>query len=146
MALYNLNNEYDALSFKEKVKSLLTKRSYVELKAKHTTRSLSQNAYLHVLLGLFACEYGISIEEAKIDFFKRECNRDIFEKARTNKFGKEVKYLRSSADLDKAQMTTAIERFRNYAVSVAGIYLPAPNEYDHLFYAQQLIEQNKEYL
>ena len=142
MALYNLNNEYDALSFKEKVKSLLTKRSYVELKVKHTTRSLAQNAYLHVLLGLFAYEYGVSIEEAKIDFFKRECNRDIFEKARTNK----VKYLRSSADLDKAQMTIAIERFRNYAVSVAGIYLPAPNEYDHLFYAQQLIEKNKEYL
>lgn len=65
MALYNLNNEYDALSFKEKVKSLLTKRSYVELKVKNTTRSLAQNAYLHVLLGLFACEYGVSIEDGK---------------------------------------------------------------------------------
>lgn len=146
MALYNLNNEYDALSFKVKVKSLLDKRSYVELKVKHTTRSLAQNAYCHVLLGYFGSEFGFTIEQVKYDFFKKKCNKDIFERTRTNKRGQQVTYLRSTTELDKGEMTTAIERFRNYSASECGLYLPSPHESEMLFYAQQQIESNKEFL
>lgn len=146
MALYNLSNEYDLQKFKEKCNEMVHKKAYVELKNKLTTRSLSSNAYLHVILGFFGSEYGCSFDEAKIDFYKRKCNKDIFARTRKNKFGKEVKYLRSSADLDKAEMSLSIERFRNYSSSVAGIYLPEPHESEMLFYAQQQIESNKEFL
>lgn len=43
-------------------------------------------------------------------------------------------------------MTTAIERFRNYSVAQAGIYLPAPNENQFLIHIQQEIERNKEFI
>jgi hypothetical protein len=35
---------------------------------------------------------------------------------------------RSSASLDKAEMTLAIDRFRNFASSELGIYLPEPED------------------
>ena len=60
--------------------------------------------------------------------------------------GKEVTYLRSSAELTTGEMTLSIDRFRNWSASVAGIYLPAANEQQMLIYAQQEIERNKEFI
>ena len=146
MALYNLKNEYDVQKFDEACKAAKQKQSYVELKNKHSTRSLAQNSYLHCLLGYFGSEFGFTLEQVKYDFFKKKCNRDIFETKRTNKRGQEITYIRSSRDLDKAEMTTAIERFRNWSASECGLYLPDAHEGEALFYAQQIIEQNKEFL
>lgn len=64
----------------------------------------------------------------------------------SNKKGKEVTYLRSSAELTTGEMTLSIDRFRNWSASVAGIYLPAANEQQMLIYAQQEIERNKEFI
>ena len=144
--IFNLSNPYEVQSFKENVTRLIKSGGYVELKRKSPKRSLSQNAYLHVALGYFGCEYGLSLEEVKVDIFKRECNRDLFEREGMNKKGQTVKYLRSSADLTSAEMTLAIERFRNYSASVAGIYIPAPNEAQFLAYCEQQIERNREYI
>lgn len=52
MALYNLKNPYEREKFKEKCRELYISQSYVELKKKTTQRSLAQNSYLHLLLGL----------------------------------------------------------------------------------------------
>ena len=146
MALYNLANEYDLAKFRERCDDVISKKACVELKIKLTTRSLSQNAYLHTLLGYFGAEYGLTIEQVKYDFFKKKCNNDIFEMTRTNKRGQQVIYIRSTTELDKGEMTTAIERFRNWASAEYGIYLPAPHEGEMLFYAKQQIENNKYYL
>ena len=81
----------------------------------------------------------------KCDLFKRKINPEIFIRERENKRGEKVKYLRSSADLSTAEMTTAIERFRNYSASVAGLYIPSPNENQFLQYVEQEIEKYKEY-
>lgn len=145
MALYNLKNPYDREKFKEKCRELYINQSYVELKKKATQRTLAQNSYLHLLLGYFASEFGYTLEEVKFDIFKKICNRDLFEKRRRNKRGQEVTYIRSSTELDKAEMTTAIERFRNYSSAQCGLYLPEANEGEALFYAQQQMEQYKEY-
>lgn len=146
MALYNLKNQYDRQKFKEACNRMVLKREYVELKRKTTQRSLAQNSYLHVLLGYFGSEFGLTIEEVKFDIFKKICNIDIFQRERTNKRGKRIKYIRSSTELDKDEMTTAIERFRNYSSAECGLYLPSPNEGEMLFYAQQQIEANKDYM
>ena len=144
--LFDLKNEYQIPKFKEYVNRLYAERAVVEVKKKTPGRSLSQNAYLHLLLGYFASQYGCSMDEVKVDFYKRECNRDIYEQRRVNKQGKEVVVLRSSADLSTAELTLSIERFRNWSTSVAGIYLPTANEHQMLIYAQQEIDRAKEFI
>lgn len=144
--LFNLQNEYDVPKFKQYVNKLFKERAVVEVKRKNPARTLAQNSYLHLLLGYFASETGYSVEEVKIDIFKRICNRDIFEKEVTNKKGKTIRTLRSSADLSTTEMSLAIERFRNYSSSQTGIYLPSPNEKEFLIYAQQEIERSKNFL
>lgn len=144
--IFNLQNEYDIPKFKEYVNKLFEARAIVEVKKKLPNRTLSQNSYLHLLLGYFAAEYGCSADEAKVDFFKRGCNRDLFERRAVNRRGEEVAFLRSSAELTTGEMTLAIDRFRNWSAAQAGIYLPGPNETDMLLYAQQQIERSKEFL
>ncbi|CAG9884457.1 hypothetical protein [Bacteroides ovatus] len=144
--LFNLKNEYDIPKFKEYVNKLFSERAVVEVKKKLPNRTLAQNSYLHLLLGYFGSEYGCSLDEAKVDFYKRTCNRDLFERKTVNKVGKEVTYLRSSAELSTGEMTLSIDRFRNWSISVASIYLPAANEQQMLIYAQQVVERNKEFI
>lgn len=144
--IYNLTNEFEVPKFKEKVAKLLSEGATVELKKVYPKRSLAQNNYLHLLLGYFGSEYGLSIEEVKLDIFKRTCNPDLFKRSGTNKKGLRVEFLRSTAELSSAEMTTAIERFRNWSSAVAGIYLPSANEQEFLTHVKQVIEENKEYI
>lgn len=144
--IFNLSNHYEIPKFKEYVNKLFSERAVVEVKKKLPNRTLAQNSYLHLLLGYFGSEYGCSLDEAKIDFYKRTCNRDLFERKTVNKKGNEVTYLRSSAELTTGEMTLSIDRFRNWSASVAGIYLPAANEQQMLIYAQQEIERNNEFI
>ena len=145
MSIFNLQNEYDIPKFKEYVNKLFKERAVVEVRKKLPNRTLAQNSYLHLLLGYFGSEYGCSLDEAKIDFYKRTCNRDLFERKKVNKKGKEITYLRSSAELTTGEMTLSIDRFRNFASSEAGIYLPSSSERDFLIHIQQEIERNKEF-
>ena len=144
--IFNLNNEYEIPKFEEYVNKLCEQKAIVELKKKLPNRSTQQNRYFYLILSWFACETGYSVDEIKVDIFKRICNKEIFERYRENKHGEKIKYLRSSSDLDTLEMTTAIDRFRNYASAQAGIYLPSPNESQFLTYIEQEIERNKEFI
>lgn len=144
--IFNLNNPYEVDKYKEYVNKLFKDRAVVEVKKRLPNRSLAQNSYLHLILSFFACELGYSLDEVKLDYFKKTCNRDLFERKKINKHGREVTYMRSSSELTTGEMTTAIERFRNYSSAQAGIYLPAPNENQFLIYIQQEIERNKEFI
>ena len=144
--IFNLNNEYERQQFNEYVNQQFKKGGVVEVVRKNPKRSLAQNAYLHLILGLYASEFGYTLEDVKYDIFKREVNPDIFKKVRRNRRGEEVTYMRSTTDLDKAEMTLAIDRFRNYSSAVAGLYIPAPDEYQALLHAQQQVEKYKEFI
>ena len=144
--IFNLNNPFEHDKFKQYVNKLYRQRAIVEVRKKLPNRSLAQNRYFYLLLSWFASETGYSVEEVKIDIFKRLCNRDIFEREKTNKKGKIIKTLRSSSELSTGEMTLAIERFRNYSSAQAGIYLPSPNENEFLLHIQQEIEKDKEFL
>ena len=148
--IFNLGNETDRADFKRYCNDLykwgLEKGGVVEIKKRHHQRSKSQNSYLHLILGYYASEFGYSIEEVKMDVFKRVCNADIFVRERKNKRGVIVRYIRSSASLDTAEMTTAIERFRNYSAMEAGLYLPAPDERDAIVEAEKQVARYAEYL
>lgn len=144
--ILDLSNEFDIEKFKEVCEKYLTNGCWVEIKKKNPQRSLKQNSLLHLWLGYFAAEYGCTLDECKIDFYKRHCNRELFERTKVNKFGKEVKYLRSSADLTTEEMHTSMERFRNWASSEAGIFLPAPDDTQFILYAMQQVERNKHFV
>ena len=144
--IYDFKNPFDREKAEEYFNKLLSERAIVEVKKKRPNRSLNQNAYLHVILSYFGVEYGCSMDEVKLDFFKRLCNKTLFERTITNKQGKEIKILRSSDDLDSMEMTTAIERFRNWSSAVAGIYLPSPDEDSFILHIQKEIERNKEFI
>lgn len=125
MAVYDLNTEIDRERYRRRVEALFTKRAVVEVSEHKPKRSLSQNAYLHLLLGEFAMQTGNRLEYVKSEYFKKECNTALFVRSETDKLtGKEVCLLRSSKDLDTGEMTTAIERFKHWAAETAGIELP----------------------
>lgn len=144
--LYNLSNPYDLDKFRERVKILTERKAAVHLTEKRPTRSLAQNAYLHLLLGYFASEFGYTLDEVKVRIFKEQVNAEIFRCKKTNKRGQEIAALRSSAEITTAELSTAIERFRNYSASEAGLYLPSAEDHQLLIFAQQQIDKNKEHL
>ena len=58
----------------------------------------------------------------KRNYYKILCNEDTFVREREDKFLGRIKYLRSSSDLDSAEMSLTIERFRNFSSAQCGIY------------------------
>ena len=120
--------------------------SIVELTEKKPRRSDQQNKYLHVILGYFAMETGNTLEWVKQQYFKKLVNGEIFIKEQEDKYLGKIKILRSSADLDSAEMTTAIDRFRNWASAEAGVYLPTANEDELLSLMEVEIARYKQYL
>lgn len=115
----------------------------IEITERKPLRSLSQNAYLHVCLGLFADEYGETIEFVKQQFFKILVNPELFIRTKNDAICGQVTYLRSSSELTTAEMTEAIERFRDYASQTIGLYIPEPNEYRLIEQAQIIISHNR---
>lgn len=115
------------------------KEAIVEIKRIRPPRTLRQNNYLHLLLGAFAANFGFTLEEAKI-LFKREVNPDLFVYEKRGQ-----KFLRSTADIDSALMTKAIDRFREYS-GEHGYELPLATDTEWLRSIDNLIEQNRQYL
>lgn len=144
--LYDLSSQLDRERFKTRSNQLYKQGKTVELTEKKEKRSLSQNNYLHLILSWFAIETGNQIEYVKQEYFKKLCNNDLFVSYKDDPYIGRVSILRSSATLDSAQMTTAIEIFRNWASMTAGVYLPEPNEDQLLNSIRIEVERNKQYL
>ena len=144
--ILELSKDGDRSKFRSYCEYLLKRQVVVEVKERKHQRSLAQNRYLHTILAYFASEFGYSLEQTKYDLFKRTVNKDIFEVERENRRGKKIVYLRSTRDLDTGEMTTAIERFRNWSASEAGLYIPEANEYDALLEAEKQIAMYEKYL
>lgn len=135
--LLDLSKSYDLNKFKEYSRKLQEKGDKVELKKVSQRRSISQNSYFHVVITLYAMNYGSSIQEAKTDL-KRDYGL-FYEKN-----GK--KYLRSSADLDTKEMTDFIDWIRHRA-GQGGFYIHTSEEYlINKFEIDREINQNEQYL
>jgi hypothetical protein len=144
--LYNLTDHFDKKRFTVRANKLYKDGKTVELTERKPVRSLPQNRYLHLILGWFGLEYGCSLEFVKTEFFKRKCNGDIFVETVNDRLLGNVNTLKSSAAIDTGLMTTAIERFRNWSASEAGIYLPEPNEDEFLKAIEQEINRHKNWI
>jgi hypothetical protein len=139
--IYDLTKAIDKQKFKKRCNELFVKGAVIELTEK-TNRSLSQNAYLHLLLTWFSIERGYTLEYTKRKYFKLLCNPEIFIIEVVDIATGEIDIdLKSSSKLTTAEMTTAIERFRNWSAQEADVYLPEPNETEFLREIQ--IEETK---
>lgn len=144
--IYDCKNPLQAAQLLTRAQQLASAQKIVELTEKKKRRSINQNSYLHLILGYFASQYGCDLEYAKKNYFKILCNKDIFYKKIHDEFLGEITVLRSSSELDTGEMTTAINRFRNWSSMTAGIYLPEANEHEQLMYAEQEVQRNKDYI
>lgn len=128
--LYDLSNEYEVRKVLLRLNALIKKKVLVELKEQKPLRTISQNAYLHLLIRKYAMDYKCSFYEAKRRHYKILSNSDIFIRDEHDEDGNIVKYLRSSAELTTEEMSVSIDRFKRFAAE-GGIYLPdADNLHD----------------
>lgn len=144
--IYNLSSPLDKANFLLRAKKLAESGVIVDLTEKKPRRSLPQNKYLHVILAYFGTQTGNTLEWVKQQYYKKLVNPDLFIREKEDKYLGKIKVLRSSADLDTAEMSLSIERFRNWAAQEAGIYIPSADEEILIQQMEIEIERNKEFL
>lgn len=144
--IYNLSSPLDKANFLLRAKKLAESGVIVDLTEKKPRRSLPQNKYLHVILAYFGTQTGNTLEWVKQQYYKKLVNPDLFIREKEDKYLGKIKVLRSSADLDTAEMSLSIERFRNWAAQEAGIYIPSVDEAILIQQMEIEIERNKEFL
>lgn len=144
--IYNLSSPLDKANFLLRAKKLADSGVIVDLTEKKPRRSLPQNKYLHVILAYFGTQTGNTLEWVKQQYYKKLANPDLFIQEKEDKYLGRIKVLRSSADLDTAEMSLSIERFRNWAAQEAGIYIPSADEAILIQQMEIEIERNKEFL
>lgn len=144
--IYNTSNPLDKANFLLRAKKLAESGVIVDLTEKKPRRSLPQNKYLHVILAYFGTQTGNTLEWVKQQYYKKLVNPDLFIREKEDKYLGKIKVLRSSADLDTAEMSLSIERFRNWAAQEAGIYIPSADESILIQQMEIEIERSKEFL
>lgn len=147
--IFDTSNEEQGQNFKERANFLYKKGAKIEILEKSSKRTYSQNNYLHLILGWFALEYGETIDYIKQEFFKNIVNENLFKYEFINyKTGEVREGWKSTAQLTKAELTEAIERFRNYSSKNMNLYLPEPKDIAHLDEISNKLEKhaNKIYL
>ncbi len=144
--IYNLSSPLDKANFLLRAKKLVESGVIVYLTEKKPRRSLPQNKYLHVILAYFGTQTGNTTEWVKQQYYKKLVNPDLYIREKEDKYLGKIKVLRSSADLDTAEMSLSIERFRNWAAQEAGIYIPSADEAILIQQMEIEIERNKEFL
>ena len=124
--LYDLSSDFQRKAFQARVDNLMEKNAVVEMTEK-AFRSPNQNRYLHLLIGVVAIETGNTMEDAKTYYFKKVVNSDLFQVYVKDNMGNTIDRLRSTAELTKEEMSTAIDRFKRWGAE-NGIYMPNPDD------------------
>jgi hypothetical protein len=142
--MYNLSIPLDRERFAARANAQLQKGSVVELTEKNL-RTNKQNNYLHLLIGVIAMDVGVRHEVAKIQYFKRLINADIFVRKVKDRFLGEREEIRSSRDLSIEEMNIAIDRLRRWGAE-NGYYLPSPEDVERLRDIEIEMARMKQYL
>ena len=124
--VYDRSMDFQRKSCLARMDNLMEKGAVVELTEK-AFRSPNQNRYLHLLIGVVAIETGNTLEDAKKWYFKETCNPDLFHVQHRDKMGNCIDHIRSTAELTKEEMSTAIDRFKRWGAE-NGIYMPNPDD------------------
>jgi hypothetical protein len=140
---YRLSSPQEAGEAFQLLSRLVGDGKMVEIKEIKPKRSLPQNAYLHSLLGIFGSHFGYTLEEAKL-LWKRDMNPSIFVYEKEHR-GKNFTFIRSSADLTRAEMVTAIDTLKEWSKK-GGFTLPDAEDEDKLRYYENQAEASQHYL
>jgi len=117
---YDTRKVFEANQARVKLEALIAKNKVIELKEKRKKRTLPQNAYMHVLFGLYAVETGYTAAEAKT-VLKRECAQlMIYEK-------NGEKFLKGTSELSKDECQVFIDWLLKFAAE-QGIHLPSSEQ------------------
>jgi hypothetical protein len=135
---YDLSIKEELLSARNRITYLAKKNKKVSIKQINDRRSINQNSYLHLLLGYFGSHFGYTLEESKM-IYKR-VSSDIYFYTKRG-----IKFIRSSADLNKEDMAKTIDRFMSIS-SEAGLDLPPATNKEWLMRIENEIEKNRMYL
>lgn len=140
--IYDLNDPREYMEACDAFQAAVDKKCKIEIRKPRKPRTTKQNSFYWFMLQYFACEYGCTTTEASLIYMKKEACPDIFERTVKNKYGKEFKTYRSSADLTSAEMSSAIRNFTAWAAQ-GGIMIPDPDDHQAIRYCQHVIERNE---
>ena len=151
--IYYLSDRYQREKAKERFEKCFKGNSTIELTTKSPNRSIRQNSYLHLILGAYGLEYGLTIEEVKGQIFKGLVNKDLFYVGLKDvqvvvdeiDISVKIEEFKSSSKLTKEEMTLAINRFLDFSAT-NGFRLPEPSDLKGLDNIKNQIKQNKQYL
>lgn len=143
---YDLKDPFQREQAATRMAALVRRGAVVELSEKRQ-RTLPQNAYLHLILGWFAIQVGVTREYCKQHYFKEHVNPDIF----LHTIDDPVLHtpstdIRSTASLSKEELSRAIERFRNFAALDVGYYIPSPDEAEYINQMENEVSRYSTYL
>ncbi|MBQ0153940.1 MAG: hypothetical protein KBS70_04045 [Bacteroidales bacterium] len=111
---YNLSNELDRERLMAKLAKDIERGVVVDYTAK-VMKTVSQNRYLHLLIGVAAMECGTSIEYAKAEYFKRLVNHELFAfDSEDAILGKVTEKLRSINEIPCEDLSKAIDKFKTW--------------------------------
>ena len=134
----DLSKEIDIKKAQTYFKTLLKDNKQIELKEIKKVRTIKHNAYLHVVISLYAINFGYTLEESKT-LLKRMCSFMIYEK-------EGYKFLKQTSKMIDSDLSKFIDWIRNYAVK-NGLYIPSPDEYlVNKFTIDKEIYNQKQYL
>lgn len=131
---YRMSHPTQNKAARNRLYYLARKKSLVEIKEIRPKRTLAQNSYLHLIISYFGLHFGYTLEEAKQLY--KEINKDIYfykKKKRT--------FMRSSADLNTAEMANSIDLFMEKS-NEAGCPLPLATDQDWLLEIDNELERS----
>jgi hypothetical protein len=135
---YNLADPERVAQAVEYLQRLIDSKSIAEVKKVSPTRTLNQNAYLHLLIAAYGAHFGYTLDEAKHVY--KKLNHNIYAYTKNNQV-----FLRSSADLTTAEMAKSIDVFREKSAG-SGYPLPPATDKAWLMEVENEIERSKYYL
>lgn len=139
--------QFDQQRARLRLEQLIKLNKAFELKAMAESKTPSQNAYFHLLIGWYALELGYTIEYVKQVIVKEVICPQIFVVERTSrKTGEFYNDKRSTVELSVQELTNVINRFRTFASIEHNIYLPEPSDLAAMTEIRIEIDRNKEYL
>ena len=140
--IYESSNEFHKQRAITYFNKLITKGAVIEIVEKKPKRSIQQNRYMHMIFAWFGYETGYTLEEVKQEIFKKIVNPTLFYEGEVGDLVPLQRW-RSTADLDSAELTIAIDKFRDFASKEAGVYLPAPNDLASLNHIEIELKNNQ---
>ena len=141
---FDFSIEKDKAAYFAMVEGIDAKKGLLSIK-KWANRTLSQNAYLHLILCYFAATYGYSMFHTKVELFKKLVNPDYLTKERVTHDGEVFLDVLSTKDLDKATFALCTERFLNWSAK-GGLRLPEPSDLIYLDEIKGVVKEYKQYL